>query len=98
VEALSGHVPASSLAGGGGPAGEKQEELKGYLWGCSTSRGMDGFGLAAKRGGRRLSGPQRRRPSGHGVMRPSLRASLERGRATGEVGLYNRVVVEVSRQ
>ena len=61
---LSGQNPANSLVGGGGPAGEKQEELKGYLWGCSARHDMGGFELAEERGGRRWSDLRRQCPGG----------------------------------
>jgi len=40
------------VAEGGGPAGEEQEELKGYLWMCSARREEVGGGLSTASGGR----------------------------------------------
>ena len=53
----SRRFPARRVAGGGGPAGEKREGLKGYLWVGSVHREMAGVRLSTGAGGRRRVWP-----------------------------------------
>ena len=57
--------PARRVAGGGGPAGEKREGLKGYLWVGSVrwemaGEGLTGVELIFGEGGARRGGLRRR--------------------------------------
>ena len=75
--ALSGRNPVSSLVGGGGPAGEKQEELKGYLGVASV-----GVRLVCS-GGTMRAGGRWRRWAAAGVLRRGVEGVGRLGSFTG---------------
>ena len=93
----AGWLPASSLAGGEGPVGERQEEGELYLWVARV--GLRGPEVARRRGaGPAADGGQRWRSSGgHGRWWPGLGGPVSRrgpvpgggsGRGRAEDGVH----------
>ena len=79
----------SSLAGGGGPVGETQEGLEGYLWWVLGLAEVVRSGGSVERGGWRRSALARRRSAGRRAGRLGCRALVEVWEGGGAAGLGN---------
>jgi hypothetical protein len=67
---MASQIPASSLAGGGGPVGEKSKGVRADLRVVSGLEMVARSGGSMERGGRRRSTPVLRRSAGVRARRP----------------------------